>query len=82
MRDDPSLDAAEDLDRLPDTVPRDVVGSTLFAAFGLVVAALAMYAAAGWLGALVVAGLAVPVMVLTLQSEPDRERDPVSPSRG
>jgi hypothetical protein len=82
IRDDPSLGATEDLDRLPDVVPRDVVGGTLFAAFGLVVAALAMYAAAGCLGALVVAGLAVPVLVLTLRSESDRERDPAPPLRG
>ena len=71
----------EDLKREPDGVPHDIVGRTVFASLMLALAALAMFAAGGWIGATVVAAVAIPTMVLALGRRSERERDHVHPSR-
>jgi hypothetical protein len=78
---DPAAPLVEDLEREPDGVPHDIVARTAFATCVVAGTALAMFMFADWLAALVVGGLAVPVMVVALQRKSTRERDHVHPSR-
>jgi len=72
---------SEDLQREPDGVPHDIVGRTAFAALLLALADLATFAVVGWPGAIAVAAIAIPTMVLTLGRKAERERDHDHPSR-
>ena len=71
----------EDLEREPDGVPHDIVARTAFASCLIAAVALALFMWMGWVGALMAAAVAVPIMVLALQRKSARERDPVHPSR-
>ena len=84
VRDDSKLAPTEDLDRMPDGVPHQVVGFT--ALFSVMLALLigGMFIAGGTVGrvsAVVLGLLAIPVLVRTLGRKADRERNHLHPSR-
>ncbi len=84
VRDDSKLAPDEDLDREPDGVPHSVVGLT--ALFSVMLAALlaVMFIAGGTttrVAAVIIAFLAIPVMVGTLNRKANRDRDHLHPSR-
>ena len=84
IRDDRKLGPTEDLDREPDGVPHSVVGLT--ALFSLMLAMLVAVlfltgrgAARG--AAVVLVVLAIPVIVATLRTKAEHDRDHLHPSR-
>jgi hypothetical protein len=84
VRDDSKLAPGEDLDREPDGVPHRIVGLT--ALFAVMLAALLafMFISGGTttrVAAALIAVLAVPVIVGSLNAKSARERDHVHPSR-
>jgi hypothetical protein len=84
VRDDSKLAPTEDMDRMPDGVPHNVVGMT--AAFSVMLALLVafMFLAGGTMvrfAAVMLAILAIPVLVGTLRGKSERDRDHVHPSR-
>lgn len=84
VRDDSKLGPDEDLDREPDGVPHRVVGLTAF--FSVMLAALLAFmfivgGTASRVGAVIIAVLAIPVLVHSLNKKADRERDHLHPSR-
>lgn len=84
VRDDTKLAPTEDLDRQPDGVPHAVVGLT--AGFSVILAMLVAFmyltgSTTGRVGAVVLAGIAIPTLVAVLRNKAARERDHVHPSR-
>ncbi len=84
VRDDSKLAPDEDLDREPDGVPHGVVGMT--ALFSVILAALlaGMFIAGGTttrIGAAIIAVIAIPVLVSTLNRRSQKTRDHLHPSR-
>ena len=84
VRDDTKLSPTEDLDRQPDGVPHAVVGLT--AGFSVILAMLVAFmyltgSTTGRVGAVVLAGIAIPTLVAVLRNKAARERDHVHPSR-
>lgn len=84
VRDDSKLAATEDLDREPDGVPHRVVGLT--ALFSVMLAALLgfIFIAGGMtakIAAVVIALMAIPVVVGSLNRKAQRDRDHLHPSR-
>jgi hypothetical protein len=71
---------SEDLQRMPDGIPHDVVGLTAFCAIALAVA-LALAWIDGLHGIAVLVALATPRIVWRLVQRAERERDFVHPSR-
>jgi Flp pilus assembly protein TadB len=84
VRDDSALGPTEDLDRDLDGVPHDVVGLTAFFSVLLAMLIAFMVLAGGMVGriaAVIIAGVATPVVVTTLRRRADRRRDHLHPSR-
>lgn len=84
MRDDSHIGATEDLDREPDGVPHAVVGLTAFFSVMFALLCLSMFiihSTVGKIGAVVMIGLAVPVLVGKLNKKAERDRDHIHPSR-
>lgn len=81
VRDDSALGLDEDLDRQPDGVPHSVVGYTAFFSVLLAMLVAAMFLTGNHIAALILIGIAVPVLVSTLRRKANRERDHVHPSR-
>jgi hypothetical protein len=84
VRDDEKLAPTEDLDREPDGVPHRIVGLT--ALFSVMLAALLvfMFITGGRttkVAAVLIAIMAVPVIVSSLNAKSERERDHLHPSR-
>lgn len=84
VRDDRRLSPTEDLDREPDGVPHKVVGMTAF--FSVVLAMLVAFmfltgSTVARVSAVLIALLAIPVLVRTLNNKAHRERDQLHPSR-
>jgi hypothetical protein len=84
VRDDSKLAPSEDLDREPDGVPHSVVGLT--AAFSVMLAMLVAFmflTGNTWarIAAVVLAGIAIPVLVTLLRGKATQDRDHVHPSR-
>jgi hypothetical protein len=84
VRDDSKLAPGEDLDREPDGVPHRVVGLT--ALFSVMLAALLafMFIVGGTtskVAAVVIALMAIPVLVGSLNAKARRDRDHLHPSR-
>jgi Flp pilus assembly protein TadB len=84
VRDDRRLSPTEDLDREPDGVPHKVVGMTAF--FSVLLALLVAFmfitgSTVARVGAVIIALLAIPVLVRTLNAKSQRERDQLHPSR-
>lgn len=84
VRDDRKLAPTEDLDRMPDGVPHQVVGLTALFSVMLALLVGAMYltgSVAGRVAAIVLALIAIPTLVTVLRNKAERERDHVHPSR-
>lgn len=83
VRDDTKTSAHEDLDREPDGVPHNVVGMTAFFSVILAMLVAFMFLAGGGtrIGAVLLAVIAVPILVSSLNKKADRERDHLHPSR-
>ena len=84
VRDDRKLAPTEDLDREPDGVPHNVIGLTALFSVLLAMLLAAMFlsgSTAGRVGAVVLALVAVPTLVVLLRDKAERERDHVHPSR-
>jgi hypothetical protein len=84
VRDDAKLAPTEDLDRQPDGVPHAVVGLT--AGFSVILAMLVAFmfltgSTVARVAAVVLAGIAIPMLVAMLRSKAARERDHAHPSR-
>jgi len=84
VRDDRKLAPTEDLERQPDGVPHRVVGLT--ALFSVLLAMLIAFmflsgSTAGRVGAVLLAIIAIPMLVMILRDKAERERDHVHPSR-
>ena len=84
VRDDSMRSEHEDLDRMPDGVPHDVIGLTF--GFSIMLALLVAFMMA-WGGtttrvaSILLAVVAIPVIVKSLNRRAARERDHVHPSR-
>jgi len=72
---------SENLERQPDGVPHDIVWRVVFATCALAAISLLALEAAGWMMAVIVAVLALPLTVALLQRKSDRERDHIHPAR-
>jgi len=81
IRDPRCLGPTEDLEREPDGIPHDVVWWMVAGVIALSVAAFAAIVCFGWLAAIAVVAVALPVMVFVLQRRSERERDHVHRSR-
>lgn len=84
VRDERELGPTEDLDREPDGVPHRVVGLTALFSVMLAFLVAAMILSGGTvtrIGAVVLALIAIPVIVMTLRDKAEQERDHVHPSR-
>jgi hypothetical protein len=84
VRDDAKLAPTEDLDRQPDGVPHSVVGLT--ALFSVMLAMLVAFmfltgSTVARIGAVVLAGIAIPMLVTMLRSKATHDRDHAHPSR-
>ena len=84
VRDDRKLSPTEDLDRMPDGVPHEVVGMT--AGFSVVLALLVgfMFLMGGTTSrimAVALVAIAIPTLVSTLRKKADEKRDHLHPSR-
>jgi hypothetical protein len=84
VRDDAKLAPTEDLDREPDGVPHGVVGLT--ALFSVMLALLLAFmvitgGTTSKVAAVVIALIAIPVIVGSLNAKSRRDRDHVHPSR-
>lgn len=84
VRDDSKLAPEEDLDREPDGVPHRVVGLTALFSVMLALLLAFMFISGGTVtrvAAVVIAVMAIPVLVGTLNAKAGRDRDHVHPSR-
>jgi hypothetical protein len=84
VRDDSKLGPTEDLDRQPDGVPHKVVGLTALFSVMLAMLIAAMFlsgSTAGRVGAVLLALIATPMLVVMLRNKAERERDHLHPSR-
>jgi Flp pilus assembly protein TadB len=83
VRDRHGFRAAEDLARVPDGVPHDVVGlSALFSVlFAAVVLGMWLSGPTGRIAAVVICMVGIPMLVSNLRQRSDRERDDHRPSR-
>ncbi len=84
VRDDRKLAPTEDLDRMPDGMPHEVIGMT--ALFSLMLALLVGFmflsgSSVSRVMAIVLVAIAIPTLVGVLRKKADRERDHVHPSR-
>src|SRR5918994_1543832 len=78
VRDDEALGPTEDLDREPDGVPHHVIGLTALFSVMLAMLIAFMVLAGGTVSrvaAVLLAFLAIPVLVSTLRSKANRDRD-------
>lgn len=84
VRDDSKLAPTEDLDRMPDGAPHQMIGMTAFFAvvFAMLVAFMLLVGSV-WtrIGAVVLALIAIPFVVGHLRKKGERERDHAHPSR-
>jgi ABC-type phosphate transport system permease subunit len=71
----------EDVQREPDGIPHAVIGLTVLFAAVFAVMMLWMDTASGRVGAVIVALVALPIIVLRLQRMAERDRDHRHPSR-
>ncbi|MBA2540445.1 MAG: hypothetical protein H0V17_12465 [Deltaproteobacteria bacterium] len=84
VRDDSKLAVDEDLDRDPDGVPHSVVGMTALFSVMLAMLLAFMFIVGGTtsrIAAVVIALIAIPVLVGSLNAKAKRDRDRVHPSR-
>jgi uncharacterized membrane protein YphA (DoxX/SURF4 family) len=84
VRDDSQTGVTEDIDREPDGVPHSVVGFTALFSVMLAMLVAAMFIAGGTfvrIAAVLLAGVAIPVLVSQLRTKAARDRDHVHPSR-
>lgn len=84
VRDDRKLAPTEDLDREPDGVPHNVVGLTALFSVMLALLLAFMFLSGNRIaqvGSVVIALLAVPVLVMSLNRKAQRDRDHLHPSR-
>ena len=84
VRDDTALGPTEDLDREPDGVPHQVIGLTVLFTVMLALLVGIMFAIGGTVtrvAALLLAFIAIPILVSTLRTRADRDRDQLHPSR-
>lgn len=84
VRDDNKLSPTEDLDRMPDGVPHEVVGMTVF--FSVILALLVGFmflfgSTASRAATVVLVGIAIPILVSLLRRKAEEGRDHVHPSR-
>ncbi len=84
VRDDSKLSPTEDLDREPDGVPHNVVGLTALFSVMLAMLVAFMFIMGGTptrIAAVVLALIAIPVLVGTLRTKAEHDRDHMHPSR-
>jgi hypothetical protein len=84
VRDDTKLSPTEDLDREPDGVPHSVVGLTALFSVMLAMLVAFMFISGGTVtrvAAVLLAVIAIPVLVGTLRSKAEHDRDHTHPSR-
>ena len=84
VRDDRKLAPTEDLDRMPDGVPHEIVGMTVGFSVMLALLVAFMFLAGGTFGrvaAIVLVLIAVPVLVVNLRRKSEHDRDHRHPSR-
>ena len=84
VRDDRKLAPTEDLDRMPDGVPHEVVGMTVLFSVMLALLVGFMFLLGGSVSRIMAIGLvvlAIPTLVGVLRRKADRERDHLHPSR-
>jgi len=84
VRDDRKLAPTEDLDRMPDGVPHQVVGLTALFSVMLALLLAVMFLSGNRVAqaaAVLLAILAIPVLVTSLGRKAERERDHLHPSR-
>ena len=84
VRDDRKLAPTEDLDRMPDGVPHQVVGLTALFSVMLALLLASMFLSGSrvtQVAAVLLAILAIPVLVTSLGKKAERERDHLHPSR-
>ena len=84
VRDDSKLAPTEDLDRMPDGVPHEVVGMTAF--FSVILALLVAFmflfgSTTSRIATVMLTVVAIPILVGLLRKKADKERDHLHPSR-
>ena len=84
VRDDEALGPTEDLDRQPDGVPHHVIGLTALFSVMLAMLVAFMFLAGGVttkIAAVMLVVMAIPVLVSTLRTKAEKDRDALHPSR-
>jgi len=84
VRDDSKLAPTEDLDRMPDGAPHNVIGMTAFFAvvFAMLVGFMLLAGSTFTrVAAVVLVLIASPIVIGQLRKKAERERDHVHPSR-
>ena len=84
VRDDSKLAPTEDLDRMPDGMPHEVIGMTVL--FSVMLALLVGFmfllgSGVSRVMAIALVAIAIPTLVGVLRKKADRERDHLHPSR-
>jgi len=84
VRDDSKLAPTEDLDRMPDGVPHEVVGMTVY--FSVILALLVGFmflfgSTTSRVATVVLVVIAIPILVGLLRRKADEKRDHLHPSR-
>jgi hypothetical protein len=84
VRDDSKLAPTEDLDRMPDGVPHEVVGMTAYfsAVLALLVGFMFLFGSTtSRIATVVLVVIAIPILVGLLRRKADEKRDHLHPSR-
>ena len=84
VRDDQKLAPTEDLDRMPDGVPHEVVGMTVF--FSVILALLVGFmflfgSTTSRVATVILVAIAIPILVGLMKHKADEGRDRLHPSR-
>src|SRR5678816_1426877 len=84
VRDDRKLAPTEDLDRMPDGVPHEVVGMTVF--FSVILALLVGFmflfgSTTSRVATVILVAIAIPILVGLMKHKADEGRDRLHPSR-
>jgi len=84
VRDDSKLAPTEDLDRMPDGVPHEIVGMTVY--FSVILALLVGFmflfgSTTSRVATVVLVVIAIPILVGLLRRKADEKRDHLHPSR-
>ena len=84
VRDDSKLAPTEDLDRMPDGVPHEIVGMTVY--FSVILALLVGFmflfgSTTSRVATVVLFVIAIPILVGLLRRKADEKRDHLHPSR-